>query len=234
MLSPVDFRFLKRTKYALDRPSGLWVKDAMSFGEKQEMPFLYAKLVKENILSTSPLGDSLKWTDYGLALYQETVAMQQAWTETPVITLDDANKDQIVIRSGEPFRGKYFVLQVLKRARGQICIQDNFCSHEILAWLYSIPPAVEVRVLTSKKTTDQDKTFAAMYRDYKKERPNAEVRLLDKKFHDRRLFIDGAEGFQVGESLKDIGNKGTTITRLRDVRTHLQEFENLWNAAKPL
>ncbi len=151
MLSGEHFRFLKSTKHLLKRSEGLLVRHAMSFGEVQHRPDLYAALEKANILSISPAGDSLKWTDYGLALYQETEALQQAWTETPVITLDDANKDQIVIRSGEPFRGKYFVLQVLKRATRQVSIQDNFCSHEILAWLYSVPSAVEVRVLTSKK-----------------------------------------------------------------------------------
>lgn len=234
MLSIKDFQFLKSAKRQLEARKGLSINDAASLSRQQHMPYLHAELLRANILSVSPLRDSLKWTSYGLALYKETEALQQAWLEAPVIPLDDANKDQIVIKQGEPFRGKFFVLQVLERARRQVYIQDNYCSHEILLWLYSVPHAVEVRVLTSKKTTDQDKTFAAIYPDYKKERPNAEVRLLDKKFHDRKLFIDRAEGFQVGESLKDIGNKGTTITRLRDVQTHLQEFENLWNAAKPL
>lgn len=234
MLSPEDFRLLREARHWLRLREGCSVGQITLFGQHEGDKNLYMPLVRGNVLSISPDGQFVKWTDYGLALYQETEALQQAWTETPVIPLDDANKDQIVIRQGEAFRGKYFVLQVLKRARGQICIQDNYCSHEILAWLYSVAAAVEVRVLTSKKTTDQDKTFATIYREYKKERPNAEVRLLDKQFHDRKLFIDGAEGFQVGESLKEIGSKGTTITRLRDVRTHLQEFENLWNAAKPL
>lgn len=234
MLSPQHLRLLREARHWLRLREGCSVGQITLFGQHEGVEKLYIPLVRENVLSISPDGLFVKWTDYGLALYQETEALQQAWTETPVITLDDANKDQIVIRQGEAFRGKYFVLQILKRAKGQVCIQDNFCSHEILAWLYSVPAAIEVRVLTSKKTTDQDKTFTAIYQDYKKERPNAEVRLLDKKFHDRKLFIDGAEGFQVGESLKDIGNKGTTITRLRDIGTHIQEFESLWNAAKPL
>jgi len=87
--------------------------------------------------------------------------------------------------------------------------------------------------LTSPKTLKQDQAFESLYRDFKQERPASEVRLT-KDVHDRKLIIDDREAFGVGESLKDIGRKGTTIVRLRPVADHVAEFDALWKAAEAL
>ena len=79
----------------------------------------------------------------------------------------------------------------------------------------------------------QDKSFEPLYRAFKFERIQSEVRITES-IHDRRIFIDDQDAFQVGESLKDLGKKGTTIVRLQDVAGHIAQFETLWTASKPL
>jgi hypothetical protein len=46
--------------------------------------------------------------------------------------------------------------------------------------------------------------------------------------------LNEIQGYGIGESLKDIGTKGTTLIKLRDLESHLQEFDRLWSAGKPL
>src|SRR4029077_3655957 len=121
----------------------------------------------------------------------------------------DAEKDQIIINAGEIFRGKIFVTQLFKRSHSTIRLHDNFCAHELLMWLYSASTSVAIQILTSSKTLKQDLAFESLYRAFKQERRTSEVRLTED-VHDRKIIIDNREAFQVGESVKDIGRKGTT------------------------
>ena len=190
-------------------------------------------LIEPKLMSISPDGQWCKLTDYGLALYQETEALQRDWEEAPVIPLDDAEKDQVVIKAGETFRGKFFVLQRFKRAKSMVRLHDNFCAHELLAWLYDVQRSVTIHILTSTRGVKQDQAFESLYRAFKNERPSAEVRLTDD-VHDRKIIVDDSEAFQVGESIKDIGRKGTTIIRLKSVSEHIAQFDAIWSEAKPL
>jgi hypothetical protein len=205
------------------------VSDYFSPGSKT----LRRLLVAPGLLSISPDGQWCKPTDFGRALYDETEAQQQEWEELPIIPLDDAEKDQIIINAGETFRGKIFVTQLFKRARTTIRFHDNFCAHELLTWLYSASPSITIQILTSPKTLKQDPAFESLYRAFKQERRTSEVRLTED-VHDRKIIIDDREALQVGESVKDIGRKGTTIVRLKDVSVHIAQFDALWNAGKPL
>jgi len=185
------------------------------------------------LMSQSPDGEWCKLTDYGLALYHETEALQKEWDELPVIPLDDAEKEQIIINPGETFRGKIFITQLLKRAHAVIRIHDNYCCTEQLMWLYSVPASVDIRLLTSPRALKQDPTFESLYRAFAKERQAAEMRTTTD-VHDRKIIIDDREAFQVGESLKDVGRKGTTIVRLKGVPEHIAQFNTLWIAATKL
>ena len=233
MLSATKLRVLRRLRDFLGQPEGASASYVSQVCEHANSSKVQTDLVVECILSISPDGLRYKWTDYGVALYKETEALQQAWVEAPVISIEDSGKDQVVIRQGEVFRGKFYILQLFKRAKAQLQIQDSYCSHELFAWLYGTPASTTTEILTSPKSPAQDKSFATVYQAYRQERPRSEVRLIDA-FHDRKIIIDNSEAFQVGESLKDVGKKGTTITRLREVQGHLQEFKRLWNLAKPL
>jgi len=207
------------------RPYGYSYGDAEAVLEQQ--------LRGPGLISVSPDELWCKLTDYGRALYQETEALQKEWEELPVIPLDDAEKDQIIIKAGETFRGKIFVTQLFKRARSVIRLHDNYCSHEQLLWLYAVPASVAVRILTSPKALKQDPAFGPLYRAFANERKMGEMRTTTD-VHDRKLIIDDTEAFQVGESLKDIGRKGTTIVRLKNVPEHIAQFNALWHESNEI
>jgi hypothetical protein len=184
-------------------------------------------------MERSPDGFWCKLTDYGCELYDEAEARQREWDDMPIIPLDDAEKDQIIIKARAPFLGKTFAKQLFKRAHTVIRIQDNFCAVELLEWFYSIPSSVSIRVLTSPRGASQEKDFTSFYQAFRQERPSAEVRLTED-VHDRKIIIDDKDARQIGESLKDIGRKGTTISRLKSVQEHIVMFDETWAAAKPL
>lgn len=190
-------------------------------------------LVRPNLVSLSPDHLWCKLTDYGRALYEQTEACQREWEEAPIIGLDDAEKEQVIINAGEVFRGKVFVIQLFKRARTTLRLHDNFCAHELLEWLYSLPRNVAVQLLTSPRGFKQDPLFESLYRAYKQERPASDLRLTDD-VHDRKIIVDDRDAFQIGESIKDIGRKGTTIVRLDDVAAHVAQFGRLWASGKPV
>ncbi len=79
----------------------------------------------------------------------------------------------------------------------------------------------------------QDPPFKPLFRAFKQERALSELRITED-VHDCKIIIDDREAFQTGESLKDLGKKGTTIIRLEDVPAHVAQFEAVWNASKPL
>ncbi len=242
MLQPEQFRILKAHWDLLTSRQGCPVavlyKACRNYDEYDDfgnqMFCAYDNFFREaKIISISPDGLSCKLTEYGHALFQETDALQNQWEELPIIPLDDAEKSQITIGAGEVFRGKYFVTQLLKRASVALRIHDNYCAHELLAWLYGCPPVVKVQILTSPKGLKQDQAFEPLYRAFKLERVLSEVKITGD-IHDRKILIDDREAFQIGESLKDLGKKGTTIVRLQDVPAHVAHFDALWSASKPL
>lgn len=242
MLTPEQFRILKAHWDLLTSRQGCPVatlyKASRNYDEHDEwgnqtFDAYESFFCETKIISISPDGLSCKLTEYGHALFQETDALQNQWEELPIIPLDDAEKSQIMIGAGEVFRGKYFVTQLLKRANVALRIHDNYCAHELLAWLYGCPPAVKIQILTSPKGLKQDQAFEPLYHAFKLERALSEVRTTGD-IHDRKILIDDREVFQIGESLKDLGKKGTTIIRLQDVAKHVTQFDALWNASKPL
>ena len=65
------------------------------------------------------------------------------------------------------------------------------------------------------------------------ERRLADMRTTDN-VHDRKVIIDDRGALHIGESLRDIGPKGTTITRVHEVPEHITQFIALWNGARRL
>jgi hypothetical protein len=99
--------------------------------------------------------------------------------------------------SGQSFRAKFFVTQLLQKAHGIIRLQDNYCSHELLAWLYLVHPSVTVQLLTSRRTLKQDTSFESLYQALNNERRLSLVKITDDN-HDRKIIIDDREAFQFG------------------------------------
>jgi hypothetical protein len=142
-----------------------------------------------------------------------------------------------LIESGKVYSGKrLFQEMVVSQLGSTVQICDPYCGARILDLLSAIKQKSKVQILT--QVIEQKEAFKRELADFSKEFPEieVEVRVFHKrKLHDRYL-ISGDNCWSIGSSLKDLGNKDTTVTKLEDeVRFALEEiFEKRWLEAAPL
>lgn len=74
-------------------------------------------LVRKNVLSESPDGIYMRLTDYGHELYLHFESEQKEWYQQEIAKVDDAKKDEILIRQGQPFRGYRIIRQICLSAQ---------------------------------------------------------------------------------------------------------------------
>ena len=93
------------------------------------------------------------------------------------------------------------MIGLIKTAKEQIVIIDNYINDSLLDMLSKKAKSVRVIIITNKNKinkTDIDK-FNSQY-------PKLSIR-LSREFHDRFLIIDGHKLYHIGASLKDLGRK---------------------------
>jgi len=142
-----------------------------------------------------------------------------------------------LIESGKVYSGKKLFQEIVISKIGSTAkICDPYCGTRVLDLLSGIKQKCKVSLLT--QVIEQKETFKRELGDFAKEFPDVEieVRVFDRrKLHDRYMISDD-NCWSIGSSLKDLGNKDTTLTKLEDeVRYALEEmFEKRWQEAVPL
>ncbi len=142
-----------------------------------------------------------------------------------------------LIESGKVYSGKkLFQEMVISQIGSAVKICDPYCGARILDLLSGIKQKSKVLFLT--QVIEQKEAFKRELEDFSKEFPDieVEVRVFQKrKLHDRYL-ISGDNCWSIGSSLKDLGKRDTTVTKLEDeIRFALEEiFEKRWLEATPL
>ena len=121
---------------------------------------------------------------------------------------------QKVFFAGQLYDAFEFLVSLVRRAKREIVLIDNYVDVATLNILAKKSAGVNVNIWTSPHThlTQQDvDTFNAQY-------PQLTVRHATA-FHDRFLILDGAEGYFVGASLKDAGKKSFAVSPIEDEAT---------------
>ena len=139
---------------------------------------------------------------------------------------------EAVLPPGSPYRGLMELRRVLSSATGYVKICDTYVNIKTLDILYSIPEEVPIKLLTEKTGgKKRAPTFLRACKDFKVERPGFEVRKGDG-LHDRFILISN-QGWSVGPSLKDFGNKVSVLTPLQEKGKREVEkiFDDLWKKA---
>lgn len=142
-----------------------------------------------------------------------------------------------LIESGKVYSGKKLFQEIVTMKIGhttKIC--DPYCGTRVLDLFSGITHKCKISLLT--QVIEHKAAFRRELKDFAKEFPDIEieVRVFDKdKLHDRYI-ISNSNCWSIGASLKDFGNKDTTITKLEDeVRFALEEiFEKRWKEASAL
>jgi len=121
----------------------------------------------------------------------------------------DIIPNQGVFFDGQVFDAYELASKIIRSAKKNIVLIDNYIDESTLTHLSKKTKAVEVLLLTktiSKKLTLDVKKANEQY-------PNFELKTFTKS-HDRFLIIDDSEVFHLGASLKDLGKKWFAFSKL--------------------
>lgn len=189
-------------------------------------------LVDKNVLSLSPDGNKVKFTDYGIELFRSMLCAQKDWDAQPIVKVSNLDRGQILIRAGETFKGNRVLREIFALARRELCIIDPYVGTELFDILNEFAAGLSIRIITVDKLQPP---VLICYRAFRQQFGHTEMRvILPKTPHDRFILIDGAKGFHVGHSLKDLGKKDTQLDPLLNPTEQVAFFGQRWLQSKPL
>ena len=119
---------------------------------------------------------------------------------------------QKIFFEGQIYDAYSLVIDIIKRAKNEIIIIDNYIDDRILKILVKKNKNVEVVILTSKNSNISKLDIQKFNKEY----PILKVAKTDK-FHDRFIIIDNKELYHCGASIKDLGKKCFGINRIDDI-----------------
>ena len=108
---------------------------------------------------------------------------------------------QGIFYNGEIFDAYIFINDLLKTAKNEIILLDNYIDETVLT-LFSKYSNIKVKIYTHTITKQLKLDFQKYQTQYK----NIQLKEF-KKSHDRFLIIDKDEIYHLGASLKDLGKK---------------------------
>jgi hypothetical protein len=202
----------------------------LSFHNTEEV---VRSLVRKQVLSLSPDGDNIKFTDYGIELYDSMLKAQEEWENQPIIKVSNISRDQVLIRAGETFKANRVVREIIGMAKTELCILDPYIGSNVFDIIEDVNTQASIRIITSEKISNAAMTSCKAYRN---QFPHIEMKILDysKGIHDRFIIWDHAHGFHIGHSIKDLGTKDTQLNHINDPYAQQKMFEERWIEAKPI
>lgn len=100
-----------------------------------------------------------------------------------------------------------FLIDLLKQAKDEIIIIDNYCDKEILDLICNI----KINVIVISKNMNNE-----LIKKYQNQYYNLTIK-CDDSFHDRFIIIDKKIVYQLGSSLKDLGKKCSYISKIDNI-----------------
>jgi len=145
-----------------------------------------------------------------------------------------ALKNNIYIPTGDAFAGRATLRLILRQAKTEIWLQDNFLHPEILVVLepyIAENPNLKIHLLMREKNNSNLKSFESDFKLFnQKYATRAEAKHNDQ-CHGRFIILDGAEVYSSGHSLNDLGNKADMINKITE-QTEAQkiivDFSDWW------
>lgn len=138
------------------------------------------------------------------------------------------------IEQNQPRTARLELAEIFKVLSGTVRICDPYYGIRTLDLLDNIPEKTKVQFLSSI-TNEEGRKLQGALKDYKKERPNIEIRKVGKSagLHDR--FVISKEFILIlGHGLKDIGGRESFIIRLDKglvpdlIKSTIRSFDEKW------
>jgi len=141
------------------------------------------------------------------------------------------------IEKDQPRTARLELKEILSNLKGKVRVCDPYYGVRTLDALDYIPTHCTIMFL-SVNASDSLRKLEGAIKDFKKERPNSEFRIADKKvgIHDRYILTDAAL-IILGHGLKDIGSKESFVINLDYsltpdlLKSTMRSFDDKWNRA---
>mgnify|MGYP001004735343 FL=1 len=118
---------------------------------------------------------------------------------------------QNIFFDGQIYDAFSFIVGLVKKARKEIILIDNYADVNTLNILCKKNKGVNVVIITAGKGSLSTKDITKFNAQY----PKLSVK-TNTDFHDRFLIVDKTEVYHIGDSIKDAGKKSFGITRIED------------------
>lgn len=125
------------------------------------------------------------------------------------IEINNLTPNQGIFFDGQVFDAYSFVSNLIKSAKSNLILIDNFIDESVLLMLAKRTKGVKATIYTAKLTKDLQQDL----KKFKMQYDNIEIKELTKS-HDRFLIVDGTEIYHIGASLKDLGTKWFAFSKI--------------------
>jgi hypothetical protein len=136
-------------------------------------------------------------------------------------------KIQYFFDAGESYRSKRTALKIMRKAREELAVVDEYLEEEIFDYVDSLDNNVLVKLVTGQRK----RNFPKLYRDFVAIRPNVYAKVC-VDCHDRFVVLDRSEVWQFGASFNGFGVKAFMMNKVVDPaegKRFLESFEIWWS-----
>lgn len=137
-------------------------------------------------------------------------------------------KEQGIFFNGQIFDAYVFVTDLIKSAKQNIIVIDNYLDESVLLMLTRRQPNVKAE-LYGKNTNQQ---FALDLQKHNQQYPNIEYYPFSDA-HDRFIIIDNQDIYHLGASLKDLGKKWFAFSKMQKETLSIIEKLEAVRAKRP-
>ena len=117
--------------------------------------------------------------------------------------------NQGIFFNGQIFDAYVFVSEIIKKAKSEIILIDNYIDESVLIQLSKRNPDVKATIYTGKISQQ----LLLDLEKHNKQYPPIEIKPFTNS-HDRFIIIDRSELYHLGASLKDLGKKWFAFSRM--------------------
>jgi len=178
------------------------------------------KILKQYIISGYSINSEKITVDRFINLEKDVAYLKNDMQNVKkLISNNQIDLKQGIFYDGQIFDAYTFVNDLLKSAKKEIILIDNYIDDTVLT-LFSKYQKLQFKIITksiSKQLKLDIDKYNSQYNNLKFQIPN--------RFHDRFLIIDNKEAYHFGASLKDLGKKVFAFSKI-EVNLIEREIEN--------
>jgi hypothetical protein len=167
------------------------------------------KVLKNHLLEGYTINNRINLLE--LKLNTDIGKLTKKMNEIELIISTNELPNQGVFFDGQIFDAYELMSKIIRSAKKEIILVDNYIDESVLMHLSKRAANVEAVIHTQKITEQLQLDLAKHNEQY----PTIEIKTL-KMAHDRFLILDQKELFHIGASLKDLGKRWFAFSKINE------------------